>query len=315
MKLAYIAPHTKLFGGIRRILEITNRLVDRGHEVVIATPYGQKCDWMEQKSQISSIKALHRQKFDVIAFSLEAQFNDALPLKDNCELLVYYILHYGALYKNGKMCQDSYKRKEFYKICNSNWTAQKVAQDIGYLPYVINGAINPKHFRPVDTPKQYEALCYGTTKREWKGTKYIEQACKMAGVRLEKYDGKGLHQEDMGEEYSKARIFLSGSEFEGWNQPGIEAMACGVPLIITDDGGSREYALDGYNCLVVPFGKPEEMAKAIKRLLSDDELYHRLRTNGLETAAKFDWETTTDKFEAVLKNELAKRRANEKSKG
>jgi glycosyltransferase involved in cell wall biosynthesis len=261
---------------------------------------------MEQKTPCVSIKSLHREEFDVICFSLEAQYKDALPLKDNAKLLVYYVLHYGALYKNPRMCRESYGKEEFYKICDSNWTAQNIANDIGYLPYVVNGAINSDHFHPVEVEKKYDVLCYGTEKREWKGTKDIKKACEIAGVKLEKYDGKGIKQKDMGSEYSKAKVFVSGSNFEGWNQPGIEAMACGTPLVITDDGGSRDYAIDGYNCLVVPYNKPEQMAKAIKRVLTDKELAQRLRRNGLKTAAKFDWETTTDKFESILLNELSK---------
>lgn len=303
LRIAYIVPHFRIYGGIRRIIEITNRLTERGHDVELLAWENTVCNWIEKKSPAFDIARIKHQRYDVICFSLETQHKDALRFKDHADLVVYYVLHYGALYKEPRMCKDSYAIPEFYKICNSNWTAKMVAQDIDYLPYVVNGAVNPDHFHVVDTEKEYDILCYGND-REWKGTRYIEKSAELAGLRLEKYDGKGLKQVDMAKEYSKARVFCSGSRLEGWNQPGLEAMACGVPLVITDDGGSREYAIDGYNCLVVPWAEPEAMAKAVRRVLGDDELRNRLIKNGLDTASLFNWDRTTDKFESIVLTKL-----------
>lgn len=40
--------------------------------------------------------------------------------------------------------------------------------------------------------------------------------------------------------YNRARCFLSKSKEEGWGRPVAEAMACGVPKIINENGGNRE---------------------------------------------------------------------------
>lgn len=40
--------------------------------------------------------------------------------------------------------------------------------------------------------------------------------------------------------YNRARCFLSKSKEEGWGRPVAEAMACGVPRIINENGGNRE---------------------------------------------------------------------------
>ena len=40
-----------------------------------------------------------------------------------------------------------------------------------------------------------------------------------------------------------ARVFAVGSWFEGFCQPGLEALACGTSLVTTDNGGCREYAV------------------------------------------------------------------------
>ena len=69
----------------------------------------------------------------------------------------------------------------------------------------------------------------------------------------------------------------------------------------TDNGGCREYAIDGETALVVPPRDARAMADAIRRLLDDDALAARLVANGLEVVERdFDWERRTDEFEAVL---------------
>jgi L-malate glycosyltransferase len=40
--------------------------------------------------------------------------------------------------------------------------------------------------------------------------------------------------------YNRAKCFLSMSKDEGWGRPVAEAMACGVPRIINENGGNRE---------------------------------------------------------------------------
>jgi len=35
MKISFIQPHLELYGGIRRIIELANRLTERGHDVTI----------------------------------------------------------------------------------------------------------------------------------------------------------------------------------------------------------------------------------------------------------------------------------------
>jgi len=115
------------------------------------------------------------------------------------------------------------------------------------------------------------------------------------------YSGKNLAQGELGRRYARARVFAVGSWFEGFCQPGLEALACSTPLVTTDNGGCREYAIDGETALVVPPRDAPAMAEAIRRLLDDPALAHRLAENGLELVARdFDWEQRTNEFESVL---------------
>jgi GT2 family glycosyltransferase len=118
---------------------------------------------------------------------------------------------------------------------------------------------------------------------------------------VERYAGKNLDQHALGREYASARVFAVGSWFEGFCQPGLEALACGTPLVTTDNGGCREYAVDGETALVVPPRDARAMAGAIRRLLDDDALAARFVANGLDVVARdFDWDRRTVEFESVL---------------
>ena len=100
--------------------------------------------------------------------------------------------------------------------------------------------------------------------------------------------------------YSACDVFVSSSWYEGFGLPPLEAMACGAAVVTTDSRGIHEYAVDGYNCLIVPPKNPIALAEAILSLLSNPELSAELRENGPGTAARFDWEIATDRFEAAL---------------
>jgi glycosyltransferase involved in cell wall biosynthesis len=65
-----------------------------------------------------------------------------------------------------------------------------------------------------------------------------------------------------------------------------EAMICGVPVVVTDDGGSSEFARNSEGGLVVPRGDVDAMADAIARLLIDSDLRARIAGRGREYARR-----------------------------
>jgi autotransporter strand-loop-strand O-heptosyltransferase len=54
-----------------------------------------------------------------------------------------------------------------------------------------------------------------------------------------------------------AHCFVTCARSEGWNLPLIEAMACGIPSIASDFGGSTEYAGEALNVRIRELRKPE----------------------------------------------------------
>ena len=94
----------------------------------------------------------------------------------------------------------------------------------------------------------------------------------------------------LAELYSSCDVFVLPSFVEGLPVPPLEAMSCGDAVVVTDCLGTRDYAVDGHNCLVVPPRNPSSLSDAILRILGENGLAERLRRNGPSSAASWTYE-------------------------
>jgi len=90
--------------------------------------------------------------------------------------------------------------------------------------------------------------------------------------------------------YSESTVFVNPALEEGFGLPALEAMACGTPVITTDNGGCREYAVHMFNSLIIKPGSIPQMVDSLLLLLSNEELQLTLCKNGIKTASRFNWE-------------------------
>lgn len=86
---------------------------------------------------------------------------------------------------------------------------------------------------------------------------------------------------------------------EGFYLPALEAMALGVPVVMTDCIGSREYARDGDNCLLSA-PEPQALVRAVEQALAPGSAM-RLRRQGRETAAMYGQEKERERFVQVIR--------------
>lgn len=100
--------------------------------------------------------------------------------------------------------------------------------------------------------------------------------------------------------YANADLFLMPSHYEGFGLPVLEAMACGTPVIASNQGSLPEVVGDA-GLLVEPTDV-EQIAGAVERLLTDAELRAELRKKGLERARTFTWERTARETLAVYRS-------------
>lgn len=70
--------------------------------------------------------------------------------------------------------------------------------------------------------------------------------------------------------YSAADVFVLATEFEGWANVFLEAMACGVPVVTTRVGGNAEVVREPDTGELVDWWDPDAFADAIDRALARD---------------------------------------------
>lgn len=95
------------------------------------------------------------------------------------------------------------------------------------------------------------------------------------------------YRTDMHEVLQTADAFAFPSIREGLGVAAVEALASGVPLIVADNRGTREYAVDRKNSLVCNAKESESFKQAIEELSTNEALYRHLKSNCRETADNF----------------------------
>jgi len=88
--------------------------------------------------------------------------------------------------------------------------------------------------------------------------------------------------------YSGATAFVFPSRYEGFGLPVLEAMSCGVPVIVSDAGSLPEVV--GNAGLIVPAGEVSALAQAVADVVRDEDLRARLGRRAAVRAREFSWE-------------------------
>jgi glycosyltransferase involved in cell wall biosynthesis len=94
-----------------------------------------------------------------------------------------------------------------------------------------------------------------------------------------------------------AQLLVFPSFYEGFGLPVLEAMACGVPVVCSNQASLPEVAGDA-----AVFFDPysiEDMALKISQVAGDWELREELKQKGLDRAKHFSWEKTAQETLAV----------------
>lgn len=88
---------------------------------------------------------------------------------------------------------------------------------------------------------------------------------------------------DVVELLQQAWGFVLPSRWEGMPNALLEAMSCGLPCVATRVSGSEDIIVDGVNGLLVQPEQPEELARALRRIIEDNQLAQRLATEARVT--------------------------------
>jgi hypothetical protein len=127
MEIGAILPHTKLFGGVRRYLELGNVLVSRGHGFHLFTPDGEGPRWFRFAGQMHALPGLDTVTLDALITSEEV-FLPQLSAS-HAPAKVFYVIN-----KNKALRKIS----GYPEICicaNSTTTLKRIRQTIHKEPF------------------------------------------------------------------------------------------------------------------------------------------------------------------------------------
>ncbi len=82
--------------------------------------------------------------------------------------------------------------------------------------------------------------------------------------------------------YKTSDVYVQPSRYEGWGLAVVEAMASGLPVVMTDVGVAGELVKNGETGLVVPVGDESALVSALSEALTNDILRKKLKEGALE---------------------------------
>jgi UDP-glucose:(heptosyl)LPS alpha-1,3-glucosyltransferase len=108
--------------------------------------------------------------------------------------------------------------------------------------------------------------------------------------------------------YAAADAYVGPSLEDAFSLPPLEAMACGVPTIVSRHAGVSEIVTHGEDALILEDPQdPVELAGLIEKLLKDSALRDALARQGHLTASRYTWDRNAEQMRAVIDAALESR--------
>jgi glycosyltransferase involved in cell wall biosynthesis len=166
------------------------------------------------------------------------------------------------------------------------WTVAMVGWLATYkgFPYLVQA------FRSLGDP-ECELLMHG-------GTDLVENhrlVARLAGSARWK-----VVRGDVTETLHRASVVVLAGVSEGFGLVALEAMACGVPVIVTDRCGAAEVVRDGVDGFVVPARDAAAIEARLRTLRSDDDLRRGMGQRAREAAERRPWSAFREQLRDTL---------------
>ncbi len=115
------------------------------------------------------------------------------------------------------------------------------------------------------------------------------------------------HVGDPTDLYHAADLFVQSADYEGTPNAVLEAMAFEVPVVATDAGGTREVLRDAVDGIIVPTGRVETLAAALRTVL-DNPMDARMRVKSARHRIETDlaFETRMRRVDAIYEELIAR---------
>lgn len=333
MRIAYVTQDTELWGGIAVVFQHLELLAEAGHDSFLATPAAEP-DWYHLKVPIYPIKSLDANsipKADIIVATSWTTVKPVVESKNGIpvHLCQGYEGDYRELHSHKAAIDDVYSYN-IPKLTVSHHLTKFLRERFNGEIYYVGQMLDRDIFYPLqdmqseDLERPFSILVVGPFQVNFKNIVSALKGIKLAKKRLKRpvrvirvsqfplsdeekeiiapdaYHFR-VPQHQMGRFYRDADLFISMSkEAEGFGLPAVEAMACGVPTILSTISSYTSFnETTNYSLFVNP-SDPQSLADAIVEISNDRSLRERLVRRGIKVAGKFTKENLQKRLNSAL---------------
>ena len=336
MKIAYLLEDTELAGGIRVAAAHADVLTDRGHDVTLITK-GGPLTWRRSRARwqyVASFDEIDAPSFDFVVgtFWKTLAATYALAGARAVHLCQGYEGSFTA-YQPFKSEIDAAYRLPIPKITVSPHLVEicrRFYDDATYVGQIVDeeffqgGRLKPAATPPAAT----RVLLVGPMQADFKGIDVGYAAVRRARARGARFDLIRASQwaaadgepADLAAEFhvaldtaAMARLIASCDAFlgpsrhqEGFGLPAAEAMASGVPAVLSEIPSFLSWDAAHDYALFTPEDDGNAMGDALVTLLGDAALRARLSRRGREVVEQFRTERTVARLEDFFQRRSAK---------
>jgi UDP-glucose:(heptosyl)LPS alpha-1,3-glucosyltransferase len=101
--------------------------------------------------------------------------------------------------------------------------------------------------------------------------------------------------------YAAADALFAPSLEDSFNLPALEAMACGLPVVVSPKAGLSEWLTDGQDSIVLKDPEDvQELCEAIRVLAADSSFRNAIAANAIHTARQFSWDAHASELRKLL---------------
>ena len=126
------------------------------------------------------------------------------------------------------------------------------------------------------------------------GETQLREQCSQLGLQNAVTFAGLVARDNMPQQYAAADVFVLPSYNEGMSVALLEALASGLPVVVTETGGTAELVKD--NGLIVPWAAPVALADALESFLHQPELCREMGQHSYEIAKDFSWRATAQAY-------------------